>query len=104
MAELTTLLIEDGSADRLVAWHRAEAQARLDIAREILPSGADGWPGLPSYHLWVPLPGPWRPRELTEELPARGVLTYLADSFAVYRRPTPTATPLSPGRPIARTT
>src|SRR3546814_7808537 len=69
-----TLLIEDGSADRLVAWHRAEAQARLNIAREILPSGADGWPGLPSYHLWVPLPGPWRPGELTEELRARGVL------------------------------
>src|SRR3546814_2545421 len=37
MAELMTLLVEDGSADGVVAWHRSEAQARLDMAREILP-------------------------------------------------------------------
>src|SRR3546814_21122541 len=70
MAELMTLLVEDGSADGVVAWHRSEAQARLEMAREILPPDSFGPCALPSYHLLVSQPGPCRPLELTEDLRA----------------------------------
>src|SRR3546814_18318890 len=99
MAELMTLLVEDGSADGVVAWHRSEAQARLDMAREILPPDSCGPCALPSYHLWVSLPGPWRPVELTEDLRARGVLVSPSDNSAVDRSPTPHAIRLSLGAP-----
>jgi DNA-binding transcriptional MocR family regulator len=102
MAELMTLLVEDGSADGVVAWHRSEAQARLDMARQILPLDSCGPSALPSYHLWVSLPGPWRPVELTEELRARGVLVSPSDNFAVDRSPTPRAVRLSLGAPSER--
>src|SRR3546814_19357365 len=102
MAELMTLLVEDGSADGVVAWHRSEAQARLDMAREILPPDSCGPCALPSYHLWVSLPGPWRPVELTEDLRARGVLVSTSDNFAVDRSHTPHALRLSPGPPSER--
>src|SRR3546814_7364137 len=97
MAELMTLLVEDGSADGVVAWHRSEAQARLDMAREILPPDSCGPCALPSYHPWVSLPGPWRPVELTEHLRASDVLVSPSANFAVARRPTPHAIRLSLG-------
>src|SRR3546814_17999394 len=99
MAELMTLLVEDGSADGVVAWHRSEAQARLDMAREILPPDSFGPCALPSYHLWVSLPGPWRPVELTEDLRARCVLLSTSETFALVRSPPPTPIPLSTGSP-----
>src|SRR3546814_18106094 len=86
----------------LPIWHRSEAQARLDLAREILPPDSCGPCALPSYHLWVSLPGPWRPVELTEDLRARGVLVSPSDNFAVDRSPTPHAIRLSLGAPSAR--
>ena len=54
-AALVTRWLEDGSYDRLIAETRAEAQARLAIAAEILPPGS--YAAHPcGYHLWMPLP------------------------------------------------
>jgi DNA-binding transcriptional MocR family regulator len=54
-AALVTRWLEDGSYDRLIAETRAEAQARLAIAAEILPAGS--YAAHPcGYHLWMPLP------------------------------------------------
>src|SRR3546814_7973212 len=72
------------------------------MARENLPPDSCGPCALPSYHLWVSLPGPWRPVELTEDLRARGVLVSPSDNFAVDRSPTPHAIRLSLGAPSER--
>jgi len=54
-AALVTRWLEDGSYDRLIAETRAEAQARLAIAAEVLPAGS--YVAHPcGYHLWMPLP------------------------------------------------
>ena len=90
MGEIATVLIEEGIAEDFVAWHRKEASKRLDIAREILtlPSLL---PSCPSYHLWLPLPPPWRAGEFVAQARLRGVLISPADSFAVDRSPVPHA-------------
>jgi DNA-binding transcriptional MocR family regulator len=79
MAEIATQLIEEGEADRFVAWHRREAQARQQIARRTL-----GLPKAPPcYHLWLPLTGRSQTRQLVADLKQRGVLVAPAEQFAV---------------------
>ena len=96
MGEIATVLIEEGIAEEFVSWHRKEASKRLDIAREILgrPSLL---PNCPSYHVWLPLPPPWRASEFVAHLRLRGVLVSPADSFAVDRSPAPHAIRISLG-------
>ena len=95
MAEITTLLIEGGHANEFAAWHRREAQARQAIAREAL--GLNTSVDLPSYHLWLPLPEPWRGPDFAAELKAKGVLVAPCDQFAVDRSPLPHAVRLALG-------
>ncbi|MCG8593414.1 MAG: PLP-dependent aminotransferase family protein [Kiloniellales bacterium] len=95
MAEITTLLIEDGHANEFAAWHRQESRARQALAREAL--GLDTGIALPSYHLWLPLPEPWRGPDFATELKAKGVLVAPCDQFAVDRSPLPHAVRLALG-------
>lgn len=96
MGEVTTLLIEEEIAHKLLSWHRAEATARLAMARELL-GRPDLPPACPSYHLWLPLPCPWRATEFAEQVQSRGVLINSAEAFAVDRAATPHAVRISLG-------
>jgi DNA-binding transcriptional MocR family regulator len=81
MAELFRLWVVDGTADRLAEQQRLEAKARQAIAREIL--AGHGFQTAPtSYHLWLPLPAPWRTAEFMTTLAERGVAVEPGSAFA----------------------
>lgn len=90
MGELAAMLIEGGIAEEIVAWHRNEASARADLAREILGL-PDLPPDCPTYHLWLPLDAPWRAVEFATEVRRRGVKISPTEVFAVDRSPAPHA-------------
>jgi DNA-binding transcriptional MocR family regulator len=94
MAELFTHLVADGTAERLAARQRLEAATRQRIAREVL--GAHAYRAQPtSYHLWLPLPPPWRTTEFLETVTERGVAVDPATAFAVDRVQAPHAVRVS---------
>ena len=96
MGEVATVLIEEKIADNFLVGHRSEAAERVKLAREIL-NCPDLPPYCPTYHLWLPLPEPWRASEFVAELRLSGVLVSPADVFAVDRNPTPHAIRISLG-------
>ncbi len=73
MAELFRHWLSNGTADRLARQQRIEAAARQELARELLV-GHDYHAQPTSYHLWLPLPPPWRTAEFTGALRERGVI------------------------------
>jgi DNA-binding transcriptional MocR family regulator len=82
MAEIATGWIEDGTADAILAAKRREAAARQALARRVLAGFAI--PNLAAaYHVWLPLPPPWKSDELTRRLRRRGVAVTPAEVFAV---------------------
>ena len=90
MAEITTLWIRDGVADRLIAWQRQEACARQLMAGRLLKRWhIQSHPN--SFHLWLHLPDPWRADAFTQQARARGVAVVPADFFAVGRARAPHA-------------
>ncbi|HEX2478738.1 MAG TPA: PLP-dependent aminotransferase family protein [Geminicoccaceae bacterium] len=94
MAELFTQLVRDGTAEQLAARQRQEAMVRQLIAREVL--GARAHVAQPtSYHLWLPLPPPWRTAEFIEHVGERGVMVDPATAFAVDRARAPHAVRVS---------
>jgi DNA-binding transcriptional MocR family regulator len=94
MAELFMQLVRDGTAEQLAARQRQEAMARQHIAREVL--GARAHAAQPtSYHLWLPLPPPWRTAEFIDQVGERGVMVDPATAFAVDRARAPHAVRVS---------
>jgi DNA-binding transcriptional MocR family regulator len=94
MAELFTQLVRDGTAEQLAARQRQEAIVRQRLAREVL--GARAHVAQPaSYHLWLPLPPPWRTAEFIEHVGERGVMVDPATAFAVDRARAPHAVRVS---------
>jgi DNA-binding transcriptional MocR family regulator len=94
LAELFTRLVADGTAERLAARQRLEAAARQRIARAVL--GERAYRTQPtSYHLWLPLPPPWRTAEFIETMSERGVAIDPATAFAVDRAHAPHAVRVS---------
>lgn len=82
MAALFTQWLDDGTADHLVERQRTEAAARQAIAADCLEGIAyDAEPI--SYHLWLPLPEPWRSSTFVEAVRERGVAVDPAYIFAV---------------------
>ncbi len=82
MAALFTQWLDDGTADHLVERQRAEALARQQLAADCLQGIAYRAQSL-SYHLWLPLPDPWRSSTFTDALRAQGVAVDPAFIFAV---------------------
>jgi DNA-binding transcriptional MocR family regulator len=82
MAELFRHWLANGTADRLARAQRIEASARQTIAREVLGRHRY-WAQPASYHLWLPLPPPWRTAEFTAAVRDRGVAIDPGSSFAV---------------------
>ena len=82
MAALFTQWLRDGTADHLVQRQRQEALDRQAIAAKQL-KGVSYWAGELSYHLWLPLPAPWRSSTFADAALARGVAIDPAFIFAV---------------------
>ena len=102
MAELATRWIQDGRADRMVEFKRAEALARRELYAEILghvPTRSHP----SSSHVWMPLPSPWRGDDFVAQARRAGVAPTPAEMFVVGRASAPRAVRLSLGRPRERT-
>lgn len=79
--------IADGTAERILAARRREAEARRARTRTALGKHAHHCPA-GSLHLWLHVPEPWRANDLVTEARARGVAITGAEAFAVGRHDT----------------
>jgi len=96
MAEIVTRWIEDGSAERMNEWQRGEVAIRQSIVREEL-AGIDYETHPESYHLWLPLPAPWRAEEFVAQVRTRNVVLMPAEAFVVGRDQSPHVVRISIG-------
>lgn len=96
LREVVTAWLADGTAARIVAWHKGEIAQRLDLAKEAF--GALNLHSHPaSYNLWLTLPEPWRREIFFDALRSQGVIVSPADVFVVGRSIAPHAVRLSLG-------
>ena len=79
-AEMFDFMLESGLAERCVSAHRKEAHRRLELYREVV--GVTTSTTLPSYHVWQPVPAPWRCDDFVSELSAAGVRVSPAQHFS----------------------
>lgn len=101
MAEVATRWIRDGSAERILARHREEAEARRALTLDILgrwdPIGPPG-----SLFLWLHLPDPWRSSNFAVEAGRRGIEVTPAEAFTIGRQTIAHAIKISIGPPRDR--
>jgi DNA-binding transcriptional MocR family regulator len=101
MAEVAARWIDDGTADRLMDYQREETRARQAIAASYLsefrPSRHPS-----AFHLWLPLPEPWRAGSFAAALRDRGVTVAASDAFVVGNAPVPRAVRLCVTAPPTR--
>lgn len=84
MAEIASRWIEDGTADDLNQYQRAEATARQSLARQTLPANAlKAHPN--GFHVWLSLPPHWHPDTFRLAAEQRGVKLLPGDVFSVDR-------------------
>jgi DNA-binding transcriptional MocR family regulator len=79
-AALATTWIEDGTADLLLAFIRAESAARQRLAAEVLPQDlcrADPH----GFHIWMHLPESWSRSAFASQARATGIGVVAADPF-----------------------
>jgi len=101
MAEIVAQWIKDGTADRIVKRKRQEAAARQRLAQDVLGRFASR-SNRAAYHLWLPLPDPWRSETFADEARRRGVAVTPAQTFMVGRIATPHAVRVCLGAPADR--
>ncbi len=82
MAEVASIWINDGTADRLNTSQRANSAIRLDLAKRHLPDGCFR-AGTGGFHILLDLPPPWRRDQFRAEAERRGVRLTTAETFAV---------------------
>ncbi len=101
MAEVAARWIDDGTADSLMAYQRAETEARQAIASEYVarfrPSQHRS-----AFHLWLPLPEPWRAGSFATALRERGVTVAASEAFVGGDAPVPRAVRLCVTGPSTR--
>jgi DNA-binding transcriptional MocR family regulator len=97
---LATRWIEDGTADTLLRFIRAEAAARQRLAAEILPAGSFRADPI-SFNLWVELPEPWTRSAFVGHMLSTGIGVVASDVFTVDGIP-PEAARVCLGGPVNR--
>jgi DNA-binding transcriptional MocR family regulator len=101
MAEIASMWIESGTADRFIHWHREETAARQRIAHDIL--GRYDFSTHPaSYHLWLRLPNNWGVADFVLAARARRVGVTPSSVFAIDPNRVPNAIRISLGAPTTR--
>ena len=101
MAEIATLWIRQGTAQRLLAARRGEAVARQKRAREALA----GWhfeAHPEGYHVWLQLPEPWTSVTFSAQARRHGVAVTPSEAFVIGREPAPHAVRLCLGAARSR--
>lgn len=96
--ELVGRWLADGLAERVIAWKRAEFQARTTLARQVL--GLRDVPPI-SPHLWLPT-APLSGVEFLEQARLSGVIVSAGQSFAVGAGPAPPFVRVCLGPPSTR--
>jgi DNA-binding transcriptional MocR family regulator len=96
--ELVGRWLADGLAERVIAWKRAEFQARTTLARQVL--GLRDIPPI-SPHLWLPT-APLSGVEFLEQARLSGVIVSAGQSFAVGAGPAPPFVRVCLGPPATR--
>ncbi len=97
---LATRWIEDGTADTILRFIRAETAARQALATQILPKGSFRADPL-SFNLWVELPEPWTRSAFVGHMQATGIGIVASDAFCVDGAP-PEAARVCLGGPVGR--
>jgi DNA-binding transcriptional MocR family regulator len=90
MAEIASIWIEEGTAQRLNDYQRSEAQLRQRMAQRILGAHrprADPF----GFHLWLPLPAHWRADAFRVAAERQGVKVLAGETFAVEQTTAPQA-------------
>ena len=101
MCEVERRWLEDGTADRLIDWHRQEAKARQKIAKKAL-AGADFKTHPSSYHLWLKMPEHWRAENFVARVAEEGVTVLPSSSFAIGNTGTEEAVRVCLGSPSSK--
>ena len=83
---LATRWIEDGTADMILRFIRAETAARQKMVAGILAAGSYRAEPLP-FHLWVPLPKPWTRSAFIGHMRSTGIGVVASDAFVVAGEP-----------------
>jgi DNA-binding transcriptional MocR family regulator len=97
---LATRWIEDGTADSILRFIRAEAAARQLLARQILPPGS--FRGDPmSFNIWLPLPEGWTRSAFVGHMRSTGIGVVASDAFTADGKP-PEAVRICFGGPATR--
>jgi DNA-binding transcriptional MocR family regulator len=97
---LATRWIEDGTADAILHFIRAETAARQRLAAEILSAGSYTADPL-SFNLWVPLPPPWTRSAFVGHMRSTGIGLVASDAFTADGNP-PEAVRVCLGGPADR--
>jgi DNA-binding transcriptional MocR family regulator len=94
--------IQDGTADRVIAWKRQEIRARQELTRAVLGANVSG--ANESQHLWLQLPPRWPAEDFAREARQRGVIVTAGREFAAARHDVPNAVRICLGPPAERQT
>jgi DNA-binding transcriptional MocR family regulator len=97
---LATRWIEDGAADRILRFIRAETAARQALASEILPPGSYKADRL-SFNLWAALPPGWTRSAFIGHMRSTGIGVVASDAFTAGGDP-PEAVRVCLGGPTTR--
>jgi DNA-binding transcriptional MocR family regulator len=97
---LATRWIEDGTADQILRFIRAETAARQALASEILPAGGYKSDRL-SFNIWVTLPQGWTRSAFIGHMRSTGLGVVASDVFTAGGDP-PEAVRICLGGPISR--
>jgi DNA-binding transcriptional MocR family regulator len=96
MAEIVSQWLKDGTADKILDWHRNEAAARQMLAHTHL--GRYDYAAHPvGYHIWLNLPDPWRSEQFVAQARRNGILIVPAEAFVVGRGAAPHSVRISVG-------
>ncbi len=97
---LATRWIEDGTADTILRFIRAETKARQELASSILPKETYRSDPM-SFNLWVTLPKPWTRAAFIAHTQSIGIGVVASDAFTVSGEPIEAAR-VCLGGPISR--
>jgi DNA-binding transcriptional MocR family regulator len=97
---LATRWTEDGTADAILRFVRAEAEARQAVAAEVLRAGSYHADPL-AFNIWLPLTNGWTRSTFGSHMRASGIGVMASDAFTVGTTP-PDAVRICLGGPIPR--
>lgn len=90
LAEVVTQWIDDGTAMSIASQRTQTAAKRLQLAVKVL-GRSFARPRTPAYHLWLPLPEPWRVDDFVNQTATLGISLAPTDMFVPGRAPAPHA-------------